>query len=145
MTELKGHDFDAAVLQADQPVLVDFHAPWCGPCRMLAPALEQLAAEFAGRVRFVKVNVDDAPELAGRYRITGVPTLLLFRDGAVVDTLVGLAPVTVLRQRLAAVAPDAPADRNTARLITICPGPAPVPPGGCGRFAFGRCCGRIAA
>jgi thioredoxin 1 len=98
VTELKENEFGTEVLQAAGPVLVDFYAPWCGPCKMLAPVLEELAAEFAGRVKIVKVNVDDAQELAARYNITGVPTLMLFRDGQATDTLVGMPPARALRQ-----------------------------------------------
>jgi thioredoxin 1 len=96
--ELKENEFETEVLQSGDPVLVDFYAPWCGPCRMLAPVLEELATEFAGRLKIVKVNVDDAPELAMRYGITGVPTLMLLRDGQVTDTLVGMPPARALRQ-----------------------------------------------
>lgn len=108
MTELNEHNFATEVLQADRPVLVDFYATWCGPCRMLAPVIEQLAREFAGRVKFAKVDVDRAPALAARYQITGVPSLLLFQNGRVVDEVVGLAPLGALRSRLhAAVGPSA--------------------------------------
>jgi len=102
MIELNGQIFEQEVIQATSPVLVDFYAPWCGPCKMLAPALESLAAEFAGRIKFAKVNVDEAGELAVRYGISGVPTLLLFNNGQVVDTLVGLAPPHTLKARLEA-------------------------------------------
>ena len=89
--ELTEADFESEVLQAATPVLVDFYAPWCGPCKMLAPLLEQLAGEFSGRVKFAKVNVDEAPEIAGRYDITSVPTLMLFREGQAIDAVAGLA------------------------------------------------------
>lgn len=104
MTELNTNNFAAEALNSELPVLVDFYAPWCGPCRMLAPVLEQLAGDFAGRVRFAKVNVDDAPELAQRYRITGVPTLMVFHRGQVADTMVGFAGAGALRARLDKVA-----------------------------------------
>lgn len=114
MTELNERTFATEVLQAAQPVLVDFYATWCGPCRMLAPVLEQLAGEFAGQVKFAKVDVDRAPGLATQYQITGVPTLLLFHNGRVVDEVVGLAPLGALRARLRAVAGPAPAEPEPA-------------------------------
>lgn len=114
MTELTERTFAMEVLQAAQPVLVDFYATWCGPCRMLAPVLEQLAGEFAGQVKFAKVDVDRAPGLATQYQITGVPTLLLFHNGRVVDEVVGLAPLGALRARLRAVAGPAPAEPEPA-------------------------------
>jgi len=87
--ELSEDDFEAEVLHATLPVAVDFYAPWCGPCKIIAPLLEISAADFAGRLRFAKANVDEAPELAGCFDITGVPTLMLFRSGKPVDKLVG--------------------------------------------------------
>jgi thioredoxin 2 len=79
------------------PVLVDLWAPWCGPCRMVSPALEQLARAMAGRVKLVKVNVDEAPRLAERFSVQGIPTLLLMRGGEVVARQTGAAPEHVLR------------------------------------------------
>lgn len=93
---------------ADQPgsILVDFWAAWCPPCRAIAPALEELAQEYAGRVKIAKVDVDDQPNLAARFGITSIPTLLLFRGDEVVDQIVGAVPKTELRRRLDAVAQD---------------------------------------
>jgi thioredoxin 1 len=87
--ELTEANFEQEVLKAEGPVVVDFYAPWCGPCKMLAPFLEQLAGEFDGRMKFAKLNVDAAPELAADHWITGVPTLMLFRDGKAADQVVG--------------------------------------------------------
>jgi thioredoxin 1 len=91
ITELTENNFGTEVLRVSGPVLVDFYAPWCGPCKIIAPLLEQFAADFAGKVKFTKLNIDDAPGLAGEYEITGVPTLMLFRGGEAVDQMVGFA------------------------------------------------------
>ncbi len=85
-------DFDARVLRASQPVLVDFYADWCGPCRTLAPTIEKLAERYAGRAVVVKVNVDRLSELAGRYGIQGIPAVLFFHAGKEVERLVGAQP-----------------------------------------------------
>ena len=95
--ELTEANFEQEVLKAEGPVVVDFYAPWCGPCKMLAPLLEQLAGELAGKLKFAKLNVDDAPELSADHEITGVPTLLLFRGGNVVDQVVGFPGPRVLK------------------------------------------------
>jgi thioredoxin 1 len=100
IVELTETGFEPEVLNASGLVLVDFYAPWCGPCKMLAPFLDQLAGEFAGRVKFAKLNVDDAPDIAERYSIKGVPTLLLFRDGKSVDSVVGMSPPQALKKWL---------------------------------------------
>jgi thioredoxin 1 len=107
VTELNAASFETDVLQSPDAVLVDFYAPWCGPCKMLAPVLEQLAVEFQGRVRFAKLNVDDAGEIAGRFNITGVPTLILFRNGQPVDMIVGMASAGMLRRQLDNKVPEA--------------------------------------
>ncbi len=97
-------DFEAEVLRSPQPVLVDFYATWCPPCKLIRPTLEQLAAEFVGRVKIVQVDVDDEFALADRFQISGVPTLILFRDGQIADRMVGAPPAPLLRARLAQVA-----------------------------------------
>ena len=92
--------FDRAVLQADFPVPVDFWAPWCGPCHMVAPIVEQLAQQYDGRVRTVKVNVDDSQAVARRYGIQSIPTLGLFEGGAEVTRFVGVRPKAELARAL---------------------------------------------
>lgn len=100
VTELKESEFQKAVFESDRPVLVDFFAPWCGPCRALAPALEQLAKAYEGRLKVVKVNVDDASGLAAKFQIRSIPTLLIVKNGAVSDTMVGVPPGGELKRRL---------------------------------------------
>ncbi|MBX3011784.1 MAG: thioredoxin [Caldilineaceae bacterium] len=92
-------NFDELIKGA-QPVLVDFWAPWCGPCRMIAPTVEQLAQEFQGRAIVGKLNVDENPRIAQSYQIMGIPALYIFKQGRVVDKLVGVQPAAVLQQRL---------------------------------------------
>ena len=119
VTEILGENFAAEVLNAATPVLVDFYAPWCGPCKMLAPILDTLAGEFAGKVKIVKVNVDEEPELAYRFRVTGVPTLKLFHKGEVVETFVGLASARTLKTRLEEIAAArAPAESEPQACFT---------------------------
>ena len=94
MTALKltQDNFEQEVLQADTPVLVDFWAPWCGPCRMVSPIVEEIAEEVAGQAKVGKVNVDEEPELAARYGVMSIPTLIVVKDGKVVSSTVGAQP-----------------------------------------------------
>ncbi|MNR71472.1 Thioredoxin-1 [compost metagenome] len=98
MLEVTDQSFETEVLAAGQPVLVDFWAPWCGPCKLQAPVLEQLAATRAGELKVVKVNVDENPVMAGRLAVRGLPTLMLFKAGDVVARATGLQPLANLEE-----------------------------------------------
>jgi len=100
MVEATAETFEQEITSS-LPVLVDFWAPWCGPCRMVSPVVERLGAENAGRLKVVKLNVDEAPAIAGRYSVQGIPLLVVIRDGAEVDRLVGAAPAAQLQAFLA--------------------------------------------
>ena len=100
-------NFDSEVLQSQDTVLVDFWAPWCGPCRMVAPSIEELADEFAGRAKVAKVNVDDAPAVAARFGVVSIPTLAFFQGGRLVGTIIGAQPKSVIAQGLNKLVPVA--------------------------------------
>lgn len=91
LVEATSADFDAAI-ETGLPVLVDLWAPWCGPCRVIAPGVERASRDFAGKLKVVKVNVDQAPDVSARYGVQGIPTLLILRDSKIVDTQVGALP-----------------------------------------------------
>jgi thioredoxin 1 len=98
--QLTDDTFDTEVLKSPDPVLVDFWAPWCGPCRMLAPVVEEIAKEYSGKVRVGKLNTDDHPNAASRYRITAIPTLLIFKGGKVVEQITGIRPKADIKKAL---------------------------------------------
>jgi thioredoxin 1 len=89
LTEVTDATFEQEVTQADRPVVVDFWAPWCGPCRVIGPILEDMAAQHGERVTFTKLNVDDNPQVAGRYNVLSIPTVILFENGEPQETVVG--------------------------------------------------------
>jgi thioredoxin 1 len=100
MVNLTEVDFQKEVLNFRGVVLVDFWAPWCGPCRMVAPVLDELSNEYDGKAKIVKVNVDENPNLAAQYNVMSIPTMIIFKEGKVVDQLVGAAPKPSIASRL---------------------------------------------
>lgn len=96
VTTVTNENFEQDVVQSQQPVLVDFYADWCGPCQIVGPIVEELAVDYAGRVEVRKVDVDANPDLASRYGVRSIPTLILFKDGVPQDTIVGAAPKSQL-------------------------------------------------
>jgi thioredoxin 1 len=99
--ELNDSNFDAAI-NGDKPVLVDFWAEWCGPCKMIGPVVEELAGDYEGKVVVAKLNVDENPQVTARFGVRSIPTLLVFKNGQVVDKQVGAVPKSVLSQKLQA-------------------------------------------
>jgi thioredoxin 1 len=98
--EVTDTDFEAEVLKSSQPVLVDFWAPWCGPCRMIAPMVEELAGENSDSIKVVKMNVDNSQTTAGKFDISSIPTLMIFKNGEVVDRFVGAQPKNRLQEAI---------------------------------------------
>jgi len=103
-THIDPTTFNSEVVQSDKPVLVDFWAPWCGPCRMIAPALDEIAATEGARFKITKLNIDDHPELASKFGVRAVPTLLFFKDGQVRDYAVGTIAKKSILDKLEALA-----------------------------------------
>ena len=98
--DITDDSFNAEVVQSDTPVLVDFWAEWCGPCKMIAPIVEELAEEFGDKIKFTKIDVDTNPQSAMNFGIRGIPTLLIFNGGKPVETVVGAVPKSVLKKKL---------------------------------------------
>ena len=96
--DVSDSSFEAEVLKADQPVIVDFWAEWCAPCRAIAPIFKELAGEYDGKVKIVKLNVDEAPEIAGKYGIRSIPTVMAFRAGEVVEQVMGARPKSAFKE-----------------------------------------------
>ena len=103
VTEFSEQNFDQEVTKAATPVLVDLWAAWCGPCRMIAPVVEELAQKYQGKMKMGKLNVDDHPQIAAQFRVMNIPTLLLFKGGKEVDRIVGVVPKEELTRRVDAI------------------------------------------
>ena len=97
---LQSKDFEKEVLLSEIPTVVDFYADWCGPCRMVSPIIEALSKEYAGRAKFVKVNTDESPEIAQRYEIMSIPTIMVFKNGAVSSRTVGAGPPSMYKSKI---------------------------------------------
>lgn len=100
VVRVRDEDFESQVVQSKIPVLVDFYADWCGPCKIIAPTMETLSNEYSGRIKFVKVNVDESQEVATRYDIMSIPTAMIFEKGTVKDSIIGAYPAATYRQHL---------------------------------------------
>lgn len=101
--EVSDKTFDQEVLKSDLPVVVDFWAPWCGPCRMIGPIIDKLSEEFKGKVKFCKLNVDDNPDTARNYQVMSIPLLLFFKDGKPQDQSIGAVPDSAIRSKIEAL------------------------------------------
>jgi thioredoxin 1 len=98
--EINDQNFESEVLKCEVPVIVDFWAPWCGPCRMITPLTEKLAEKYADKVKFCKLNVDENPNMARKYQVMSIPLLLFFKGGKQVDSVVGLVPESTLQPKV---------------------------------------------
>ncbi len=98
--EISDQSFEKAVIKSNKPALVDFWAPWCGPCRMVAPVLDSLAKKYDGKFKFCKLNVDENPKTAAKFNVMSIPTIMLFKDGKVADSVVGAVPEDTLKTKI---------------------------------------------
>jgi thioredoxin 1 len=100
LPHLSSSEFENEVLKSQLPTVVDFYADWCGPCRMVSPIIEALSSEYDGRVKFVKINTDDNPDIAMKYGIMSIPTIIVFKNGQVASTIIGAGPATMYKQKI---------------------------------------------
>ena len=100
VTDITDQDFEEQIIKSALPVLLDLWAPWCGPCRMVAPVVDKLAEKYEGRFKFYRMNVDENPQTAAKYRVMAIPTLIFFKSGEAVDTVVGAVPERVLAPKI---------------------------------------------
>lgn len=98
--ELTNENFETEILQSSLPALVDFWAPWCGPCLMIAPVIEKIAVQYQGKLKVGKLNVDNAPETASKYGVMSIPTLLIFKDGTLMETMIGAVPKEKIEEKI---------------------------------------------
>ena len=103
VTDISDQNFEAEVLKSALPVMVDLWAPWCGPCRMVAPVVEKLAEKYDQQFKFCRLNIDENPKTAAKYRIMSIPTLMFFKDGKVADTVIGAVPERTLQPKIEAL------------------------------------------
>ena len=101
--DINDQNFESEVIKSEIPVVVDFWAPWCGPCRMIAPVTEKLSEEYASKVKFCKLNVDENPEMSQRYQVMSIPLLLMFKDGEQVDGILGAVPESMIKPKIEAL------------------------------------------